>query len=335
MNQVFHGLGTELCAVAAQLTGTAYDDVERLARLLLALPQNSNGGTRSFSSGISNDGHPLQISASISQGRQAIRLLGDPAAFVTEPLPRFQKSLATVAALLEFRDREALLPIWRLAIEFILPTRRNQLASMGSGMIWVGGGILDNSLALYVNPRWDNESAQWDRAQRLVEVILPDSQQALGLIRRLRDFAALAAVAMEGTELADVRLKLYWRLNRPVTLSEMGSEMLDDPAMHDFLMCILEKRLISRMGLVISTAFSLSDGCLHDSKIDLCAHCVPQGPETWATLISKCAHKNELYQADLEGVLLEKRAEVAMIGMAIDSQQRKRLNVYLKPCAVQ
>jgi hypothetical protein len=283
-----------------------------------------------FQSALNNDGSPLQVCVSFSTDGVAVRLVADPAAFVLDPVERFQKARATLRRFLTLTNVSANSAVFELVLRMTLPTDEVMLRGMTSGTLWLAVSLGVPALALYVNPRWGGSVEQWDRAELLIHALLPCSQPATEVIQYLRRYSMLAAIAVEGTNAADLRLKIYWRLRQPILLTRLGVPPLADAAVSEFLIMTLGEKAISRSGLVMSVGFSMATGILLDAKVDVCAHCISMPAASWIGLVNRCIDKNHLAPSHLGKVLMSGSAEVAMLGFAIDYGGKRRLNVYLK-----
>jgi hypothetical protein len=331
MGSSFVQSATELCRIAADLGNSTWAEVMQLARELLVFPTRG-GEDLGYHSTLNNDGSPLQVCVSSSCGHVSVRLIADPAAFVRDLSERFQNARIALFKLFSLAAMWEIAPVCEHVLRLTLPADQGRIAHMMSGTLWLALSLDARGAALYVNPRWGSESEQWDRASSLVRTLLSAAEPAIGITHGLRERATLASIALEGSSLTDLRLKLYWRLRKPTLLSSLGVPLLADPAFAEFLLQTLGDRTISSSGLVFCVGFSVGTGILQDAKVDVCAHCISQTPSVWERFLKTSLDKFELQPLGLDGVLTSRLAEVAMIGFALDSQRRKRLNVYLKGC---
>jgi hypothetical protein len=318
-----------LFEAAAQLGNVSLCEAESLGRLVLALPER-RPGRHGFRSTLNNDGSPMQLCVSASARRKSVRFVGDPGAFLRKPERRDKAARAALSRLLSATHSESLAPVCRRLLESIVPARLNGLNRENSSVLWLAAGLAGNRMAMYVKARWENETADWLRALAAFRSILAQPEEAESIIQDLRNKARIVSVGIEGESNAVARLKLYWRLTRPVLLSSLPVRLLGDAALTDFLRMTVRDRPLPATGLVLSTGFSISNGAIEDVKIDVCSHCLPQSPEIWLELMDRLAERYSLSPIGIHRLLITGQTEMALLGFGIDRSMERRMNVYLK-----
>jgi hypothetical protein len=212
-------------------------------------------------------------------------------------------------------------------LRLTLPRRKGE--EFRNGAVWLAAG-LDRGAALYVNMNWGLPGERWRDAASWLHALLPDSRESQAVVGAAEEYSSLASIGVEGSGSADARLKLYWRLDRSVSMEQMGIPVLADEGFRDFLTQVVRQGSLSRRGLVLSASFGLSDGGLRDAKVDLCAHCLPCPPERWVSVLKGCCQGLGSFSTDLEEGLLRRQCELAFIGLGVDRRRSRRLNAYMK-----
>jgi hypothetical protein len=201
------------------------------------------------------------------------------------------------------------------------------------GVCWIGAALGQPGAAVYLDTWPFGRSGAWDFAEEWLHTFLEDGSAAQDAVRRLRPQATLASIGLEGACLRTMRAKLYWRLDRPVRLAELGIGLLKAPELAHFLARAVEQRPMALSGTVFSTGFSLHTGELEDVKLDLCGHCLPREPKAWGELLEGLSTDFGLVPVPVGSDLAERRCELAFLGLGVDRAGDTRLNVYLKETA--
>jgi hypothetical protein len=257
-----------------------------------------------------------------------VRLVGDPAARYADRGRRLEAARKGLSETLALNDAVSLFALCEHSLNHLLPADPRHEA-FSAGAIWLAAG-LGRGAAMYVNSRWGRDADRWDDAVRLLHAVLPYDEAARDVIDAVRPHSVLASVALEGTRSSDARIKIYWRLLRPVALQALGVPLLAHPDIGGFLATLVRDTALPLSGLVLSAGFAVADGALTDVKIDLCAHCLPRPEKAWVEDLDDCSRTFGLVPADVANGLLERHCDVAFVGFGIDRRGSRRLNVYVK-----
>lgn len=317
-----------LIELAASLAGSPPHAAEQLAEMLLA---TSHDG--SSHSTLNNDGSPLQVSISLS-GRgapPAVRLIADPAAEAEDGDKRWQRAGGALSAVLASHapDLESLC---RSVIKYALPVERAARAALPSAGIWLAANLSGQGMALYATAKWGDNDQRWMRTRRWLDDILPPDTAAHEVLDGLASRSVLVSVGVEGVTPDNARAKLYWRLDGTVALRDLGLPLFATAAFAEFLSDVVGDRRIPRNGIAGSIGFRVSSGGVSDVKLDVCGHCVRRTPADWTQLIDRTIARRALSRLPVECPTLLERAELALIGLGLDTEETQRLNVYLKTC---
>lgn len=314
--------------MAAELSGLPFSDIQAIGATLLQLPER--GLSLPTLSTLNNDGTPLQICVTARPHNCAVRLLGDPGANASSPSERIKIALNALDALLGSERYTYIGEACNRILSTVLPQSLEYHTDTARGILWLAASLSGGGIAVYAKSRWSGPDEDWARCQSLARQLLPDPSGSEATILALREVASPVSVGLDIASSKQLRLKLYWRLWRPVTLSSLGIDLLGDVSTNDFLIRILGSQAIPPTALVFSTSFSMASGQINDAKVDICGHCVQRPAEKWLRLISSLAADHRLAEPRLAGALSANRADVAFIGFGLNCRGEKRMNVYLK-----
>lgn len=314
-----------LYRVAAELAGLPQSDVAAAGAVLLLPPRGGTAGP--LRSTLNNDGTPLQICVTADRSGAGVKLIGDPGATAPSIAERLASGQAALAAVF---DQTSCGTTAARILAATLPPSLTDYPEAANGIIWLGSAVGSSARAFYVKARWNDAGADWDKLDTLAGLVLLRPIEAQTTIAALRKVARPLSVGLETAGTDRARLKVYWRLEQPVALGSVGIGLLADAAFGDLLRSIVGARRISPAGLVFSVSFALANGSLCDVKLDICAHCVPRAPLAWLETIEALAAQHGLAVPAIGPMLEARRADIAFVGLGIDADGRKRLNVYLK-----
>lgn len=320
-----------LVSVGAELAGIEASAADAASRLVLA-PRDGDQ-PESTRSTLNNDGTPLQVCLSGSSVRRTVRLLGDPTGLMDEESyadgnRRFERARKAARDLLDATQCAALGPLCSQILDLLLPATADEMARL-AGPLWLAAGLRCPGAAVYVNARHGTIDDQWTRVAECLRATLP-GESALRSIDALRRAGQPASVGLEGTGLEDARIKVYWRLRRAASLTDLGSALLVDPALMNFLDWILRRPSIPASGLVFALGFGVVDGQVRDAKVDVCGHCLQLSVLEWREAIDEITVAHGLAELGSGLVPRSGAVDVAFLGYGVDAHGQRRLNLYLK-----
>ncbi|MEB3311174.1 MAG: hypothetical protein VKJ02_13170 [Snowella sp.] len=320
----------DLLAVTTQVSGVSPESVAALSQTLLAIPPDDQG-QRGGRSGLNSDGSPLQLCLTATENHCYSRLLGDPGFVLADPKARFDASYLALTEILTLTDSPALASLCDRTLNRYIPKDVAEFARFTSGVLWLGAGLDTPGCAMYVDARrTEGIQMAWDWAERWLTAILPDATEARTAIAALRDCAYLQSIGIEGSNLENVRAKLYWRFLRPTRLDRLGIELLQNSDLATFLTLVIRDNILQLMGIVPSLGFAIATGKIVDVKVDVCGHCLPYRPDQWINLVNRCTQQYGLARLPIAEALEQNRSTVSYLGMGCDTQENLRLNLYLK-----
>ena len=314
-----------LFGLAAELSGAAAAEVEAIGATLLQLSGGDTGEPPR--STLNNDATPLQVCLTCHADGRVVRLIGDPGSTAPSVSARLAEGRRAIAALIGPGSDSDL---FTSLLDAALPQNLGARAEAAHGILWLAATPGGEGDALYVKARWDDAAADWDRAAALVRRVMRHPHGAESDIVALRGAARLVSVGVERAGPDRTRLKLYWRLERPALLASLGIPLLADATFAAFLSSIVGASAIARSGLVFSMSYSLATGRIRDVKLDICAHCVPRPAADWSAESDALAARFGLVSPNLGAALAAGRADIAFVGLGVDTRGCKRLNLYLK-----
>ncbi|HTW82917.1 MAG TPA: hypothetical protein VMD91_02475 [Candidatus Sulfotelmatobacter sp.] len=313
-----------LVRAAADLSGADTAAVVAARAAVLGPRSGERGVIRST---LNNDGTPLQVCVTAHARGRAVRLIGDPGA--SAPTIRARVAAGRAASIALFGSTPSGVLAAR-TVTALLPASITDRVEALRGVLWLASGVRGTERAVYVKARWDGACADWERVRTCVQALLPAPEEAEDAIDALRGCAQPVSVGYETAGDDRARLKIYWRLERPVVLASLGIALLREDAFRDVLERVVGRHSILSSGLVFSTSYALRDGTSADAKVDVCAHCLPYAPAQWNATAERLAADHGLESPGIEAALRDGWAEPAFLGFGVDRQRRARLNVYLK-----
>jgi hypothetical protein len=280
-----------------------------------------DGGGRSF---INYDGTPLQVCLSTTPEGVRVRVLGDPA-WTLGTEARWAASHKALRNVLDVTDALDLHP---QALRCLRAAVRGPLDDYTRGFVWLGAG-LDGGAAVYVDTMpWGADSIA--QALSWADEFLPDTAELRDDLERVAPYVRVVSVGVEGTDPDTARAKVYLRLHTPTLLGNLGIRFFEHPAFARVMAHLVGYRRMRAEGLVLALGYGLRDGRRADAKLDVCGHCIPRPPDRWHEVLTRIARALGVRAPDVRE-LLSGAAEVAFVGVGIDRDDNRRLNVYLKP----
>jgi hypothetical protein len=298
-----------------------------VSRLLAADASGTAGGW----SELNADGTPLQLCLTLSGGTAKTRLLGDPGWFLADAGARYGASAAALRDCFTAAGSASLIPQALELLASVVTASDLGLDVWWRGFIWLAAGLNTPGAALYVDMAPLGSFGAWRFASSWLSAMVPSMQDAESALARLSDIADLASLSLEGAGPRDARAKLYWRLRAPRPLEDLPIPCFADPALLGFLRDCVGMRPTRLSGMVMSAGFAIASGGFTDVKIDLCGHCVPRPAADWTGLLEQWAPQPCVDLSSATKALLDGACEVGNIGLGVDRDGRRRLNLYLKP----
>jgi hypothetical protein len=314
-----------LLGAIAPLIGQDRERLASLGRLVLA-PHDAPCGATPGRSHLNHDGTPLQVCLGSASSGVSVRLLGDPGWRLPDAAARWDASREALASVLQATGSEELTALCHRSLAGSVTA---ELSSYVRGVMWLAAG-LDGGTALYVDARpWGARAPA--AALRWARGVVADPEPLGRALACLSDRVRVASVGVEGTHERHARAKVYLRLTRPIRLDQSGVPLLEHPALSAFLAALVGLRRPRLGGLVVSLGYSARTGAPVDAKLDLCGHCLPREPHRWQQLLDALSARFELPAVPVLPLLESGVAEVAFVGLGVDTAGAVRLNVYLKP----
>lgn len=326
---ISHYVG-DLLQVAQHVSGVKMSTLDETCQILLHRPPDWAGELKG-QSGLNWNGSPLQFLISARNKDCIFRFIGDPVFFHSDPIIRFEESIAALQSTLDAGNAAALREVCVRSFNHTFPMDPEALRDFSHGMIWLALTIDQPGAAVYFLSAPD-KSAGWRKAHDWLHTLLPHPEEAHHVIAQLKSRCHLVFGGIEGRNVETGRAKLYWRLSEPATPSQFGITMYNDPTIARFLGTIMKDHPYSLYALTFSAGFSLATGELQDIKVDL--------SNRSANLSVIEAIEYAELQAETLGLqrpptrrsfplLSGGSVSVGFIGLGLDCQGRHRLNTYL------
>lgn len=293
-------------------------------------PLSSDPGAVQRRSTLNNDGTALQICTSHGARGRHVRIIVDPAADADPGAERFDRALEAVHRTANTcRDPGLALALLQ-RLPRILPPRDTAIHGLQGRALWHATDFGRRGLGVYTTARHGVPETRWTRTRGWLEEL--GAQEVTKAWDPLARTSRLASLGLEGSSADNLRAKVYMRSGRSVSLGELPDPRFRHPAMVSFLTHGLEGLEVPPSALLIS--FSVfTEGARRgrpaDIKLDLCAHCARRSPSDWKARIDSLGADLGFETGD--SVLDPDIAELAFLGLGIDSDGQPRLNSYWKP----
>ena len=320
-----------LARVAGQLAEVSDERLNLVYQRVLAVSPNGER-SRYGPSALNNDGAPLQLVVVSSPTGSDLRLIGDPCAFLGKGEARYQYSIEALRRVLEDNGVAGFSKLAEESLLAVLPSTQAERARYTDGFIWIAASLRQPGIGFYLECGPLGHAGGWDAAIALLRKVAPAPEQIIRLIGELRNQTIVASIGVEGTDYANSRIKIYFRLSRPMALSELGVDFFTAQETNRFLNIAMGDFGLDLEGLVLCLGVSAAGGHLADAKIDLCGHCLPYSNQQWVAIVRRCVTEFGLQPIPIQEALETGDCRVAFIGLAVDKEGQRRLNVYFQGC---
>jgi len=274
------------------------------------------------------NGSPMELCITSTRNDLRVRCIADPAFDSQSPQARFQRSRRVLAALPALCRSAELSAICSRAID--LNVSADSIESYGDGVMWLGAGVADEGMAVYLDAYPPGREVAWSRARQWLTAMLGDPAEMLAAVDAISPHATLCSIGIEAAHPVDARAKLHVRLAHLAHFACLGVPLLRDDGIRDFLICAAGERSLPLNGVVIGVGASVVTGALRDVKVDLSGSHLNYAPGEWQQLVDWCAARYGIRPMAIETLLAEGRIDVAFIGLGVDRAGAYRLNIYLK-----
>ncbi len=316
---------------AAPSLGTLPEALRRRAVALLGLAPGDDFAVAGGRSLLNADGSPLQICWSGDCFGKRPRILADPASHIAESGARYQRARAALDAALASTGSAALRPLVERLLFHCGPKGAAEASCFPAGVFWIGASLKDPGCAVYVDGTAFAMQWAWERAEALLQDILPADHERTLLLRALRSQVILASVGLEGSSPKRARLKLYLRYKTPSSFQNPGIRLMESPALRQALALLLQDRSVRTSGFFLGLGFDLASGLLSDFKVDVAGDQLGYTREQWTSLLPRLEARLGVRAALAGECLAATNARISFVGIGTDSNNDMRLNLYLKP----
>jgi hypothetical protein len=320
-----------LTSYASTLSLASSGQVLQLRDELLALPNDTEfalGGR----SGLNSDGSPLQYCISSSDKGLNGRFISDPSCLIGSPKERYQYSYLALQKLYALTGSADIKKICEEMLEYHLPKERGELEDYPDGVFWLGASPDSPGMAVYIDGRRGGHEASWNRLKDWLHQLMPSNTEVDSFVSGVSPLANIMSIGLEGNSMENLRAKIYFRLSRPASFTDLDIPLLKQREFADFLNDVVGDKAIKLSGLVFNIGFHIASGKMFDAKIDVCgcSSCVKLNAGEWITLLNETTLKNNVQAFPLDDAVLEKQCNVSYYGIGVDRKGGVRMNLYLK-----
>ena len=305
----------------------AHADPALVNGLAVTLLGECAAGTR-FRSRLNNDGSPLQVCLSLRRGAPVWRLVGDPYSNLTDSAARFAAARRVAADVLATRTDPEFANVVDAALDRT-PASRADAASRWSGAIWTCAGLDGAGAAVYVDARWGALEERWPRTIEWIHGFTGRPPCA-ALLAAATAATRLAAVSVEGRDLAGARVKLYFRVAGTVSLADLGFNPWQRSVLSEFAATLGGHQHLASEGLLLCLGLDAETGGLRDVKLDVCGHCLAFDRAQFAAWLDRVRVSLGVMTGDLDAMRIGERTDLAFIGCGVTGAGEPRVNVYFK-----
>ncbi len=320
-----------LSAVATTLSKASAEHVLQLRNELLALPEDhlfETGGQ----SGLNSDGNPLQFCISSSVKGLNGRFISDPACIIGPPGQRYAYSYQALQKLYEMTGTAAIREICEDMLNFHLPSERESLEDYPDGVLWLGASPDMDGMAIYMDGRRGGKIESWERLRAWLHHLMPENTEVDSFINTVSPHANIMSIGLEGSDMQNLRAKVYFRLSHPTALSDLGIQLLQRAEFLNFLDDVVGDKEIRLSGLVFNVGFHIASGKMFDAKIDICGcdSCVNRNAESWIHVLENTSSQYGLAPFPVNSAILSGECAVCFYGIGVDRRGDVRMNLYLR-----
>ncbi|WP_334020703.1 hypothetical protein [Alteromonas sp. S015] len=286
------------------------------------LPKSTWSNTSGYSA-LNGNGSPIELCVSASKNNIRGRLVVDPCYSMRSEI-RFHSAWATALNLAQLRAPE-LFPILKttrlLMGSWCLPEQFSE------GPLWLASVPGSHGMAIYCDSQ-----PLGDKAKLLIndwlKFITPESIGYFQPLLRQEDNVKLCSFGIEGYNLEDARVKIYFRLTCDSNLQTIGVTELYSAPIIDWLKIAIPRGEIHPDGLVLSISAPLNGTGPTDAKADVCGHCVAHSLDEWDRIFADIPGAKGLPR--FAESLNDDQISVAFAGLGVTSNSDARVNVYLQ-----
>lgn len=321
----------QLSSLAAALSTAPAVQVLQLRDDLLALPDDKHWSPGGLS-GLNFDGSPLQYCISSTRDGWNGRFISDPACIVGKPAQRYSRSYIALQKLYESSGSVGIKQLCEEMLEFHMPLEKEPLEEYPDGVLWLGASPDSKGMAVYMDGRRGGHEASWKRLGEWLHHLMPENTEADDFISNAGKHADVMSIGLEGSNMENVRAKIYFRLNHAATLADLGIGLLQRDEFASFLNDVVGNKDIQLSGLVFNVGFHIASGKLYDAKIDICGckGCVALNSREWVDVLEHTSGKYGLVPFPITPETLETECAVSYYGVGVTRKGDVRMNLYLK-----
>lgn len=292
------------------------------AELATLLPEQTWACTTGHSR-LNGNGSPVELCVSAKNDQVSGRLLVDPCHLLRKEA-RFNGAWEVALSLCERRAptlASSLSTTLELMMSWCSPEH------FVNGPLWLATVPGASGMAVY----FDAKPLERDASRHIDSWLLAIAPETRGYFAALLKPDAgvqLASFGIEGADVTDARVKIYFRLEDSTTLQSIGVPELYSQPMLDWLASAIPGGEIDSSGLVLSISAPLQGKGETDAKIDICGHCANHSLQQWDEIFEGTNSAGGL--PSLAQHLDTDKVAVAFAGLGVSSSLVTRVNVYLQ-----
>lgn len=299
---------------------------------------------------INSDGMPFEFSVSVGSSNGGLRLLTETGIPGTSLPARINLTAVRLSKLLDLTGTKAASGDINTAFRILFPYDPVLLNGWRGGA-WIAAAFLPDGktgLRIYVNGSDGEINERWDRPLKLLSALRSNTvaERLAQCCTFLREYAVPMGTAVDIIPGRIGKIKLYTRTFRitgdlvPMILRSSGLSSFESHWVSFSKQLLVEKSGFPDGSLVISFEFPIKENSRPDLKIDVCSHCLFSNDRNAERALNALADEWKFdigqYHAVLSMLSDDNVSNTSLdhhsfVGLGLDHDGGKRLNIYLKP----
>lgn len=321
----------QLSSLATALSTAPAMQVLQLRDDLLALPDDGHWAPGGLS-GLNFDGTPLQYCISSTPDGWNGRFISDPACIIGKPAQRYSHSYTALQKLYESSGSMAIKQLCEEMLEFHMPVEKEPLEEYPDGVLWLGASPDSKGMAVYMDGRRGGHQESWERLRKWLHHLMPENTEVDDFISNVSKHGDIMSIGVEGSNMENLRAKIYFRLNHTASLADLNVPLLQRDEFSGFLSDVIGNKNIQLSGLVFNVGFHIASNKLYDAKIDICGckSCVALNSGEWMDVLAHTSAKHGIVPFPINSGMLDNECAVSYYGVGVTRKGDVRMNLYLK-----
>ncbi len=321
----------QLLSPYSYLTGIPLYNLSNLADRLVDRPPRNEGGVCG-ESGLNADHSPLQLCITTKAKKIQCRLIADPATDEAILERRYLRAQEALTKLIPLTRSDGNATLIASLLENFGPQNNIPVSLFRYGVFWLGASAETPGLAVYIDTSIHSIDSAWEKADNFIECIFSNIYRSTAVLQNIREYCWLSSIGIEGSTPDNSRLKLYIRMHTQLPEGIIGNVFppLSDLGRSGCFAAIMGEKGLSFEDILFCFGFHLVTGELIDIKIDISGSELQMSGDNLAQSVNYCCQSLGLHPIPINNIFDRFNIAVSFIGIGINANRQKRLNIYLK-----